>query len=95
MRAAPWEHDRGEKPQGSGAQSVPRYVRTVGVDKKGDAEGCLQNGMLRVVHRHVVKLPHTDLGTRLAAHRLDGRARPKSFAPSRRQTGDRSTGLTG
>ena len=34
MRAAPWEHDRGEKPKGIGAQSVPRYVRTVGVDKK-------------------------------------------------------------
>ena len=49
----------------------------------------------RVVHWHVVKLPHTDLGTRLAAHRLDGHARPMSFATSRRQTGDRSKGLTG
>jgi hypothetical protein len=49
----------------------------------------------RVVHWQVVKLPHMDLGTRLAAHRLDGRARPKSFALSRRQTGDRSKGLTG
>ena len=49
----------------------------------------------RVVHWQVVKLPHTDLGTWLAAHRLEGRARPISFAMSRRQTEDRSKGLTG
>ena len=34
IRDAPWEHDRGEKPQGSGAQSVPCYVRIAGMGKK-------------------------------------------------------------
>src|SRR5262245_58280510 len=88
-------HDRGEKPQGSGAQSVPCYVRIVGMDKKLIPKAIGKTVCCRVVHWHVVKLPHTDLGTRLAAHRLDGRARPMSFAMSRRQTGDRSKGLTG
>ena len=34
IRDAPWEHDQGEKPQGSGAQSVPCYVRIVGMGEK-------------------------------------------------------------
>jgi hypothetical protein len=95
MRDAPWEHDQGEKPKGIGAQSVPCYVRIVGMDKKLIPKAIGKTVCCRVVHWHVVKLPHTDLGTRLAAHRLDGRARPMSFAMSRRQTGDRSTGSTG
>ena len=34
MRDAPWEHDRGEKPKGSGAKVYTHYVRIVGMDKK-------------------------------------------------------------
>src|SRR5262245_2143949 len=74
-RDAPWEHDRGEKPQGSGAQSVPCYVRIVGMGKKLMPKAICKTVCRTVVHWQVVKLPHTDLGTRLAAHRLDGRAR--------------------
>jgi hypothetical protein len=95
IRDVPWEHDRGEKPQGSGAQSVPCYVRIVGMGKKLMPKAICKTVCRRVVHWQVVKLPHTDLGTWLATHRLDGRARPISFAMSRRQTEDRSKGLTG
>jgi len=60
------EHDQGEKPKGIGAQSVPCYVRIVGMDKKLMPKAMGKTVCCRVVHWHVVKLPHTDLGTRLA-----------------------------
>src|SRR5262245_17452413 len=44
IRDAPWEHDQGEKPQGSGAQSVPCYVRIVGMGEKLRPKAILQNG---------------------------------------------------
>jgi hypothetical protein len=95
MRDAPWEHDRGEKPKGIGAQSVPLLRSDRGMDEKLMPKAIGKTACCRVVHWHVVKLPTRDLGTRLAAHRLDGRARPMSSAMSRRQKGDRSKGLTG
>src|SRR6516162_10820093 len=94
IRDVPWEHDRGEKPQGSGAQSVPCYVRIVGMGKKLMPKAICKTVCRRVVHWQVVKLPHTgrtDADSRTRAVWIGARTR-KDHVRLRRPAARKETG---